>query len=92
MQTQVQENTLYLSGEISVRTLNIECYQRFVHTIQQDNIRVLNWQNISKADSAALSLLLATLRIESKIVHQNLPEILQSLAELYDIQDWISNE
>ena len=64
MNSEVREQCLYLSGDVSVQTL----------------------------DAAALALMIAALRArgQSSLQWRNLPESVRLLAELYEIEEWIS--
>ena len=61
MNSKVQNGTLYLSGEITVKTVNVAAYQQFQQACQQ-NIHTLDLAGVTQADSACISLLLAALR------------------------------
>ena len=89
MNSKVQNGTLYLSGEITVKTVNVAAYQQFQQACQQ-NIHTLDLAGVTQADSACISLLLAALRQAShRPVLHHLPAAVQALSELYEIQDWL---
>ena len=61
MNSKVQNGTLYLSGDITVKTVNVVAYQQFQQACQQ-NIHTLDLAGVTQADSACISLLLAAPR------------------------------
>lgn len=89
MNSKVQNGTLYLSGDITVKTVNVVAYQQFQQACQQ-NIHTLDLAGVTQADSACISLLLAALRqAPHRPALHHLPAAVQALSELYEIQDWL---
>ena len=78
MNSEVREQCLYLSGDVSVQTLDAAAYRQ--------------WKGVTRADSTALALMIAALRArgQSSLQWRNLPESVRLLAELYEIEEWIS--
>ncbi|MDK4681306.1 STAS domain-containing protein [Kingella negevensis] len=89
MQTLVQDNCLYLKGEVSVWTVNRQTYDTFLRQCKQPDIQSVDFSGVEKADSACISLLLAALR-QGSLKIQSLPQSMRSLAELYEVEEWIN--
>ena len=89
MKSNIRNGTLYLSGNITVKTVNDAVYQQFQQAFHED-IHTLDFTDVTQADSACISLLLTVLRQASiRPTLHNLPISVQALAELYDIQNWL---
>lgn len=89
MQYRQDKQTLNLSGEISVKTLGKAEYQGFIQAVKLPAIEVLDLAGVSRADSACVALLLAAYKQKPQIQWQNVPDSVQSLAELYEMGEWI---
>ena len=92
MNSEVREQCLYLSGDVSVQTLDTAAYRQWKQQCASDDIRAIDWQDVTRADSTALGLMIAALRArgQSSLQWRNLPESVRLLAELYEIEEWIS--
>lgn len=92
MNSEVREQCLYLSGDVSVQTLDAAAYRQWKQQCASDDIRAIDWQGVARADSTALALMIAALRArgQSSLQWRNLPESVRLLAELYEIEEWIS--
>lgn len=85
----VQDGCLYLHGTATVHTVTASVYRQFVKECSQANIHTLDLTGLQKADSACVSLLLAALRTNKTLTLNSLPNSVQALLELYEIQEWI---
>lgn len=92
MHIKQQDNCLYISGEISVRTLTPAIYQQFIQQIKLPEIKIIDFQHSTKVDSVGLALLITVKRyVANKITVLSIPNSIQDLAKLYEIQDWIKS-
>lgn len=85
------QQTLYIRGEVSVKTLSAAMYRQFETLCRQPELQAIDFQEVTRADSACISLLLCAQRLRSgslKLI--GLPQSVQDLAQLYDIHDWMS--
>ncbi len=90
MQLDAQESVLYLSGDITVKSVNAAALRQFEQACAQTQINTLDLQGVRTADSACISLLLTALRLKTpNIALRNLPPSVSALAELYEIQNWV---
>lgn len=95
MQTQIEQHTLFISGDVNVRTLNSNMCRTFAQQCTLPEINTLDFARVKQADSACLSLLLIAKRARSGSLNtplavHNLPDAVNDLANLYEIQEWIS--
>lgn len=96
MQTQIKQNTLFISGIVNVRTLNADMCRAFAKQCTLPEINALDFAEVHQADSACLSLLLIAKRARSNnnlnepLAVRNLPNAVNDLAQLYEIQEWIT--
>lgn len=91
METEVRKNVLLLSGEVTVKTVTAAAYRQFRQAYGQAQVDSLDLSGITRADSACLSLLLATVRQKkTRPAVRGVPASVASLAELYEIEEWIS--
>ncbi|XXQ68226.1 STAS domain-containing protein [Neisseriaceae bacterium B1] len=86
MQTRLENNTIHISGEVSVKTLTVALCRQFESQCRQPEINALDFSGTTRADSACLSLLLTAQRIRSGSLKVfALPNAVQDLAQLYDL-------
>ena len=89
MQTEIRNGTLYISGDVTVKTLTASAFARYE---QQCRLKETDSIDFSQADSACVSLLLNALRrTDKKPTIQNIPDSVRALAELYEIKDWLQS-
>ncbi|MGF6148586.1 Predicted NTP binding protein (contains STAS domain) [Kingella potus] len=88
MNCELRDGVLYLSGDITVKTVQPAAYQRFRQLCRQ-NAAALDLSAVGRADSACLSLLLEALRGNSGIRLRHLPDAVSALAELYEVREWM---
>ena len=90
MQSEVRENVLHVQGEVSVRTLDKTAYAQFERLCRQPEIQAVDFGGVLQADSTCIALLLTVLRNTSagSLKIQSLPESVQMLAELYEVETW----
>ena len=62
MQSETRDNTVYVAGEVSVQTVNQAALAQFTQQCRQPEIHAIDLSQITRADSACLSLLLTALR------------------------------
>lgn len=91
MHSAVQDGCLYVQGAATVHTVTASTYQKFITQCRQSNVHTLDLSGLECADSACVSLVLAALRNKptGNLTLRGLPESVQSLAELYEIREWI---
>ncbi|WP_107688941.1 STAS domain-containing protein [Neisseria wadsworthii] len=89
MNTEIRENVLLLSGEVTVTTVTAATFRQFRQACASPKIETLDLSGVTRADSACLSLLLSAVRREPKPAIRSIPKSVASLAELYEIQEWI---
>ena len=62
MQSEIRDNTVYVQGEVSVQTVDKTTLAQFAQQCGQPEIHAIDCSQITRADSACLSLLLTALR------------------------------
>ena len=91
MNLDTREPTLFLSGDITVKSIDSAAYRQFEQACTPAAIQTLDLEGVGAADSACISLLLAGLRIKNgHLTLTNLPASVSALAELYEINEWMS--
>ena len=85
MNSETRDGTLYLSGDITVKTVTAAAFAGFGRQCRLKDIRILDLAEVGRADSACVSLLRANGSLEIR----NLPQSVQALAELYEIREWV---
>lgn len=92
MQSEIRDNTAYVQGEVSVQTVNQAALAQFARQCGQPEIHAIDCSQITRADSACLSLLLTALRQreQGSLKIHNLPPSVRDLAQLYEIEEWIT--
>ncbi|STZ77130.1 STAS domain-containing protein [Bergeriella denitrificans] len=90
MNSEVRNGILYISGDVTVKTLTAAAYARFEQQCRLKNLTALDLGGVGRADSACVSLLLAARRAGGNLRPQHLPEAVRALADLYEINDWLS--
>ena len=92
MQTEIRNGTLYISGDVTVKTLTASAFARFEQQCRLKDTDRIDFSQVGKADSACVSLLLDALRRpDGKITLQGIPESVRTLSELYEIKDWLQS-
>lgn len=89
MNSETCDGTLYLSGDITVKTVTAAAFAGFGRQCRLKDIRILDLAEVGRADSACVSLLLTALRANGSLEIRNLPQSVQALAELYEIREWV---
>lgn len=91
MNSEIRDNVLYLSGDITVKTVTETAYRQFERQCRLKETGALDLSHVGRADSACVSLLLTALRLKNKAVQLcHIPESVRSLADLYEIKDWVN--
>lgn len=92
MRSEVREHCVYVYDEISVRTVNQAAYRTFLQQCALPEIHAVNFSGVTRTDSVCLALLFATLRQarSGSLKYQSLPNSVQDLAQLYEVQEWIN--
>ena len=92
MQSEIRENIVYVAGEVSVQTINQAALAQFTQQCRQPEIHATDLSQITRADSACLSLLLTALRqkTQGSLKIHNPPASVRDLAQLYEIEEWIT--
>ena len=92
MQSEIRDNTVYVQGEVSVQTVDKTTLAQFAQQCGQPEIHAIDCSQITRADSACLSLLLTALRQreQGSLKIHNLPPSVRDLAQLYEIEEWIT--
>ncbi|MBD3614550.1 STAS domain-containing protein [Kingella kingae] len=91
MRSEVREQCVYVAGDVSVQTLNSGAYREFLQQCRLPNIQTVDFSGVERADSACLALILQALRQsgQSSLHIQALPESVQLLAQLYEVEEWL---
>lgn len=91
MRSEVREQCVYVAGDVSVQTLNSGAYHEFLQQCRLPNIQTVDFSGVERADSACLALILQALRQsgQSSLHIQALPESVQLLAQLYEVEEWL---
>ena len=92
MQSAIRDNIVYVQGEVSVQTVDKTTLAQFARQCRQPEIHAIDLSQITRADSACLSLLLTALRQreQGSLKIHNLPPSVRDLAQLYEIEEWIT--
>ena len=92
MQSAIRDNIVYVQGEVSVQTVDKTTLAQFARQCGQPEIHAIDCSQITRADSACLSLLLTALRQreQGSLKIHNLPPSVRDLAQLYEIEEWIT--
>ena len=92
MQSAIRDNIVYVQGEVSVQTVDKTTLAQFAQQCGQPEIHAIDCSQITRADSACLSLLLTALRQreQGSLNIHNLPPSVRDLAQLYEIEEWIT--
>ena len=92
MQSEIRDNIVYVAGEVSVQTVDKTTLAQFVQQCRQPEIHAIDCSQITRVDSACLSLLLTALRQreQGSLKIHNLPPSVRDLAQLYEIEEWIT--
>ncbi|PSJ80262.1 STAS domain-containing protein [Neisseria iguanae] len=91
MNSELRDSVLYLSGNITAQTVTDAAYRQFEQLCRLKETSTLDLSNVSRADSACVSLLLTALRLKNKAVElHHIPESVRALADLYEIKDWVN--
>ena len=92
MQSEIRDNIVYVQGEVSVQTVDKTTLAQFAQQCGQPEIHAIDCSQITRADSACLSLLLTALRQreQGSLKIHNLPPSVRDLAQLYEIEEWIT--
>ncbi|UOO81894.1 STAS domain-containing protein [Uruburuella testudinis] len=91
MNSESRNGVLYLSGEVTVKTVASANYARFEQQCRAHEVHTLDLSGVTQADSACVSLLLTALRLKPAAVgFRGVPASVAALAELYEIKDWVS--
>ncbi len=92
MQSAIRDNIVYVQGEVSVQTVDKTTLAQFAQQCGQPEIHAIDCSQITRADSACLSLLLTALRQreQGSLKIHNLPPSVRDLAQLYEIEEWIT--
>lgn len=91
MQTKLDNDTLYLSGSITTKTLTAAAFEQFRKQCRSAQPSTIDLGGITRADSACVSLLLEAARQTDRAPHiRNIPDSVRTLTELYEIKDWLN--
>ncbi|MFC2292153.1 MAG: lipid asymmetry maintenance protein MlaB [Kingella oralis] len=92
MQSEIRDNIVYVQGEVSVQTVDKTTLAQFAQQCGQPEVHAIDCSQITRADSACLSLLLTALRQreQGSLKIHNLPPSVRDLAQLYEIEEWIT--
>ena len=66
MQTEIRNGTLYISGDVTVKTLTASAFARYEQQCRLKETDSIDFSQVGKADSACVSLLLNALRRTDK--------------------------
>ncbi|MCF7529954.1 STAS domain-containing protein [Neisseria lisongii] len=92
MHSEIREGTLFISGDVTVKTLTAAVFARFEQQCRLKTCQSLDLSGVTRADSACVSLLLTARRLSKHPLRlQHLPESVQALGGLYDINDWFAS-
>ena len=86
MHTEFNNETLRVSGDITVKTLTGEAFERFQQQCRLNGIIAVDFSG------ACVSLLLEILRRRKDSIRlTGIPESVRALSELYEIKDWLKS-
>ena len=92
MQSEIRDNIVDVQGEVGEQTVDKTKLAQFARKCGQPQIHAIDCSQITRADSACLSLLLTALRQreQGSLKIHNLPPSVRDLAQLYEIEEWIT--
>lgn len=91
MISETHNGIIYLSGEVTVKTVTNAAYQQFEQQCRLNDVHTLDLAKVSLADSACVSLLLTALRLKNNQLQlSHIPESVVALSELYEIKEWVT--
>ncbi|WP_416191459.1 STAS domain-containing protein [Neisseria sp. CCUG12390] len=91
MNSELRDSVLHLSGDITVKTVTDAAYRQFERQCRLKETGAIDLSQVSRADSACVSLLLTALRLKNQAVElRHIPESVRALADLYEIKDWVT--
>lgn len=92
MHTELNNGTLHISGDVTVKTLTAAAFTRFRQQCRLKDTRAVDLSGVKRADSACVSLLLEVLRgCKGSVRLTGIPESVRALSELYEIKDWLKS-
>lgn len=92
MHTELKNGILHIGGDITVKTLTGEAFERFRQQCRLNGIVAVDFSGVNRADSACVSLLLEILRRRKDSIRlTGIPESVRALSELYEIKDWLKS-
>lgn len=90
MKTQWQDDTLCLTGDITVHSLTAARWRHFCQTLAQRQPQQLDFSGVERVDSTCLAVLAESQRRYGAIPVSHLPDAVRLLAQLYETEGWIS--
>lgn len=94
MNCENRNGTLYLSGDLTVNTLNAQTSAACLNALD-DSVHRIDLSGANRTDSACLSLILSLKRKQGRLKNgqslavSNLPASAAALADLYEIRSWL---
>lgn len=90
MESEVRGGVLYVSGNVTVKTVTQAVYSRFEQQCRLKETAAVDFSGVNRADSACVSLLLTALRVKPAAPALcGIPASVAALAELYEINEWV---
>lgn len=90
MNSQWQNDTLCLMGDITVHSLTKERWRDFCQTLAQRKPQRLDFSEVGRVDSTCLTVLAESQRRYGMVQAVNLPDAVHLLSQLYETENWMS--
>ena len=96
MHSECRDETVYLSGEVTVSTVTAPLFRAYCQQLgylKNSPAPAIDFSGVSQADSVCISLMATANRSrpEAAWVFRGLPAGVAALAELYEVGGWITS-
>ena len=96
MHSECRDETVYLSGEVTVATVTAPLFHAYCQQLgylKNSPAPAIDFSGVSQADSVCISLMAIAKRSrpEATWVFRGLPAGVAALAELYEVGGWITS-
>ena len=96
MHSECRDETVYLSGEVTVSTVTAPLFRAYCQQLgylKNSPAPAIDFSGVSQADSVCISLMATAKRSlpEAAWVFRDLPAGVAALAELYEVGGWITS-
>lgn len=90
MNTHWQDETLCLTGDITVHSITAERWRDFCRILTQHKPQQIDFSGVGRVDSTCLAVLAESQRQHGVVKLVNVPDAVGLLAQLYETENWIN--